>query len=79
MFEYIHVLRPPANPADRVIRLPAPANHRQYASATVLITGRAAKLTQDANGVQIDVPWQDTWDPLDTVIKLKVAPSPIAK
>jgi hypothetical protein len=68
--EYIHVLRPPADPAVRTINLPSPADGKRFSEAVMLRTGRKAVLKQDEKGVIIEVPWQDAWDPIDTVIKL---------
>ena len=39
----------------------------------MLRSGRPARVKQTDKGVRIDVPWQDAWDPIDTVIKLSVA------
>jgi len=74
--EYIHVLRPPAVGAflkdhERVIKLPPPKDGARFSSAVMLRTGRKANLKQDEQGVTLRVPWQDTWHPIDTVIKLK--------
>jgi hypothetical protein len=66
--EYIHVLRPPEE--GTTLRLPPPADGRRFTEAVMLRTGRKANFKQDAQGVTIEVPWQDAWDPIDTVIKL---------
>jgi hypothetical protein len=40
----------------------------------MLRSGKEAKLTQNEQGVRIDVPWEDAWDPIDTVITLSSQP-----
>lgn len=65
--EYIHVLKPPTN---TTLNLPVPADNKTFTSATMLVSGRAATLVQNATGVHITVP--EAWDPLNTVIKLTV-------
>lgn len=76
-YEYIHVLRGPTGHDEKskeqyvnYLQLPPPANFKKFTRAVMLRSGREAKLTQDDKGVRIDVPWQDCWDPIDTVIKL---------
>ena len=80
-YEYIHVLRGPTgtdeNSKERyanTLQLPPPADFKKFTKAVMLRSGREAKLTQDDKGIRIDVPWQDAWDPIDTVIKLTVLP-----
>ena len=68
--EYIHILRPPADPAVRTINLPPPVDGKRFSDAVMLRTGRKAVFKQDEKGLAIDVPWQDAWDPIDTVVKL---------
>jgi len=75
-FEYVHVLRPPAVGAflkehERVLKLPPPKDGSRFSDAVMLRSGRKATLKQEEQGVTIRVPWQDTWHPIDTVIKLK--------
>ena len=67
--EYIHVLKPPTN---STLNLPVPADNKRFGSATMLVSGRAAKLVQNASGVHITVP--EEWSSLNTVIKLTVVP-----
>jgi hypothetical protein len=81
VYEYIHVLRPPTgtNEATRQryvsrLNLPPPIDFKKFTKAVMLRSGREAILKQDDKGVRIDVPWQDAWDPIDTVIKLTVEP-----
>ncbi len=80
-YEYIHVLRGPTgteeNNRQRYVtrlQLPPPADFKKFTKAVMLRSGREAKLTQDEKGVCIEVPWQDAWDPINTVIKLHVQP-----
>jgi hypothetical protein len=74
--EYLHVLRPPTREQSYLhhLELPLPADFRKFTKAVMLQSGRPATLRQDEKGVRIDVPWQDAWDPIDTVIKLTVEP-----
>jgi hypothetical protein len=76
-FEYIHVLRAPTGKGERdrqayvnTLELPPPADFKKFTKAVMLRSGRNANLVQNEKGVRIDVPWQDAWDPLDTVIQL---------
>ncbi|MCX6877747.1 MAG: hypothetical protein NTW21_28640 [Verrucomicrobia bacterium] len=64
-FEYLHVLNPPTG---TTLHLPVPADAKKFPSATMLVSGRAATLVQDATGMHIKIP--EAWDPLNTVIKL---------
>jgi hypothetical protein len=64
-FECLHVLNPPTG---TTLDLPVPADAKKFTSATMLVSGRAATLVQDATGVNITIP--EAWDPLNTVIKL---------
>ena len=80
-YEYIHVLRPSTGTDERSrqsyvprLELPPPADFKKFTKAVMLRSGREAVLKQDDNGVCINVPWQDAWDPIDTVIKLTVEP-----
>lgn len=52
------------------LSLPPPVDGKVFSSAVMLRSGKSAALVQDRNGIRITVP--DAWDPLDTVIKLKV-------
>ncbi|HWD94305.1 MAG TPA: discoidin domain-containing protein [Verrucomicrobiae bacterium] len=78
-FEYLHVLRAPTGRDSgnrqayvNTLELPPPADFKKFTKAVMLRSGREANLVQDDKGVRIGVPWQDAWDPLDTVIKLSV-------
>jgi hypothetical protein len=76
-FEYIHVLRAPTGKDERsrqsyvnTLELPPPADFKTFTKAVMLRSGHDARLVQNSNGIRIEVPWEDAWDPLDTVIKL---------
>jgi len=80
-YEYIHVLRAPTGTEEnnrqryvRRLQLPPPVDFRKFTKAVMLRSGREATIKQDEKGVCIDVPWQDAWDPINTVIKLSVEP-----
>jgi hypothetical protein len=77
--EYIHVLRAPTGTEEKtreryvnVLQLPPPADGKEFAKAVLLRSGREAKLGQNEQGLRIEVPRHDAWDPIDTVIKLTV-------
>jgi hypothetical protein len=67
--EYVHVLR---HPTGTTLDLPVPADGKVFTSATMLVSGHSATLSQNTGGVHITVP--DAWDSLNTVIKLAVDP-----
>lgn len=69
-YEYLHVLVPPTS--GNTITLPATADGKKFASAVNLRTGNPATIVQRANSVEITLHGNDTWDSLDTVIKLTV-------
>lgn len=58
--------------AGNVLQLPPPADGKEFAKAVLLRSGREAKLGQNEQGLRIEVPRHDAWDPIDTVIKLTV-------
>ncbi len=67
--EFVHVLKPPATDT---LTLPAPADRRRYASASLLPNGRPVTLTRNADSsVILTLPPGDTWNALDTVIALR--------
>jgi hypothetical protein len=79
--EYIHVLRGPTSTVEKSLEkyvntlvLPPPADSRKFTKAVMLRSGSEAKLTQDESGLRIEVPPNDAWDPIDTVIKLTAEP-----
>jgi hypothetical protein len=80
-YEYLHVLRPPTGTDEGTrqcyvsqVNLSPPADFKKFTKAVMLRSGREATLKQTDVGVHIEVPWQDAWDPIDTVIKLTVEP-----
>ena len=80
-YEYIHVLRGATGTSEKdsqryvsALQLPPTANFKKFTKAVMLRSGREATLTQNEKGVLINVPWQDAWDPIDTVIKLTGVP-----
>lgn len=79
-YEYIHFLKPPLwkglhrlgfFSGNRTIILPPPADFQTFGKATMLRSGRPVTLTQDEKGVSLEIPWQDCWDPIDTVVKIE--------
>jgi alpha-L-fucosidase len=70
--EYLHVLKPPVDGAT-TLKLPAPADGKKFAKATLLANRKPVALKQDADGLQLTLPTGTSWDPLDTVIVLAVA------
>ena len=68
---YVHVLIPPA--AGKSIRLPAPKNGQRFSAAVLLLGGKAVKLSQSADGLELSLPADVNWDAADTVIALKFA------
>ena len=67
--EYIHVLNPPAG---KFLALPSPADGKCFSSASLLPSGKAVALQQDATGLRLTLGNDDAWIPFDTVIKLIV-------
>ena len=67
--EFIHVLTPPAG---NTLNVPAPADGRGYASASLLENGHPVELVRHADG-SMDLTLQnaDTWSPRNTVIALE--------
>jgi hypothetical protein len=77
--EYIHVLRAPTGTEEKtreryvnVLQLPPPADGKKFAKAVLLRSGREATIGQNEQGLRIEVPHHEAWDPIDTVIKLTV-------
>lgn len=73
-FTYIHVLRAPAS--GDTITLPSPLDGKTFGEAVLLPSGKAARLTQDDNGVTLTLPSGEGWDSLDTVFRLTTASVP---
>jgi len=68
-YEYIHVLKAPES---KTLTLPAPADGKKFATATLLPAGTPVELKQDASGVKLTLGAKDNWSPLNTVIRLNV-------
>jgi hypothetical protein len=63
--EYLHVLRPPE---EKSLTLPVPKDGRRFVSGSILSSGKPVELNQSDVSLRIAVP--DSWDRLDTVIRL---------
>lgn len=72
--EYIHVLRPPEG---KTLSLPQPADGKRFTGAALLANDTAVGLTQNTHGVQLTLDDGQTWDPINTVIRLGVDPASI--
>jgi hypothetical protein len=66
---YVHVLIPPSG---KTVRLPPPKNGQRFSAAALLLGGKGVRLGQSADGVELSLPADAKWDPVDTVIALKV-------
>ncbi|MBU2950943.1 T9SS type A sorting domain-containing protein [Tamlana agarivorans] len=66
-FEYLHVLKAPSG---NTLSIDAPADGRQYDTAVNLRTGKTCSLTQTANQLTVTLDGSDSWDTVDSVIKL---------
>lgn len=71
-FEYLHVLKAPAD-GSRTLKLPPPADGRKFSKAVLLADKKALALKQDESGLSLALPSGSSWDRLDTVIALAVA------
>ena len=69
-----YVLLPPT---ETTVRLPAPKNGQRFRAASLLASGKEARIRQSADGIELSLPPGVSWDPVDTVIALKVDPSRI--
>ena len=69
-YEYIHVLNAPNG---RTLRLPAPADGKEFDAARLLANNDNVGLMQFRSGVTLTLRGGDSWDQLDTVIELTVA------
>ena len=67
---FVHVLIPPTG---KSIHLPAPKDGHKLGAASLLIGGGQVQLKQSEAGVDLSLPVGANWDPVDTVIVLKVA------
>ena len=70
---YVHILIPPT--AGKSIRLPAPKNGRRFSSAVLLLGGGNVTVRQSSGSLELEIPADVNWDPVDTVIVLNVVPS----
>lgn len=76
-FEYLHVLKAPAG-ASKILKLPPPADGKKFSKAVLLADRKTVSLKQDASGLSLALPTGSSWDRLNTVIALQVAPdSPV--
>jgi hypothetical protein len=69
---YVHVLIPPAG---KLVSLPALNDGRKIISAALLLGGNEVKFKQSEEAVELSLPEDVKWDPVDTVIVLKVGPA----
>jgi len=72
-YEYLHILKPPSGD---VLTIPAPADGKTFSSVVNLLTGRAVSLVQTSSQVSLTLDPGDSWDPINTVIKLTVGKIP---
>jgi hypothetical protein len=76
-FEYLHVLKAPAD-GSKILKLPPPADGKKFSKAVLLAEKKPVALKQDESGVSLSLPTGSSWDRLNTVIALQVAPdSPV--
>ena len=64
---YLHLFRPPRN---TTLKLPPPADGRQFSRAT-LLHGEPIDFSFDESGLTLKVKSADQWDDVDTIIKLE--------
>ncbi len=65
--EYLHILK---SPSGTTLTIDAPDDGIEYATAVNLRTGNACSFSQTSGQVIITLNSSDSWDPVDTVIKL---------
>ncbi len=70
---YVHILIPPT--AGKAIRLPAPKNGRRFSSAVLLPAGGNVTVRQSSGSLDLEIPADVNWNPVDTVIVLKAVSS----
>lgn len=73
--EFLHVLNAPVG---RTLRLPPPADGKQFKSARLLPSGRKVALVQNTAGLTLTLSPRDSWELLDTVIELTVSKKNVA-
>jgi hypothetical protein len=69
---YVHVMIPPAG---QTIHLPPLNDGRKIITASLLLGGGGVKFKQLEDAVELSLPADVKWDPVDTVIVLKVGPA----
>jgi alpha-L-fucosidase len=77
---YLHILNPPASGAS--LQVPPAADGRRFRAARLLVSGRQVELRKPAAGYRIVLPRGETWNAVDTVIRLDVdgtVPAPAPK
>ena len=72
-FEYLHVLKAPAG-GSKTLKLPPPADGKKFSKAVLLAEKKPIALKQDESGLSLSLPTGSSWDRLNTVIALQVAP-----
>lgn len=76
-FEYLHVLKAPAG-GSKTLKLPPPADGRRFSKAVLLADKKSVAFKQDESGLSLSLPTGSSWDRVNTVIALQVAPdSPV--
>lgn len=71
--EYLHVLKAPGG--TKTLRLPAPADGKKFSKAVLLKSRKPVDLKQNADGLELTLPANESWDALNTVIALQVSPT----
>lgn len=71
--EYLHILKAPAD-GSTTLKLPPPADGKKFAKAVMLEKAKPVTLKQDAEGLTLTLPSGASWDRVNTVIALQVAP-----
>jgi hypothetical protein len=66
-YQYLHVFNPPTG---GMLMLPPPVDGEQFATAILLKNRHKLVLQQSQAGLTITLPSSDSWDTVDTVIKL---------
>lgn len=68
---FLHVLKAPTG---RTLTIGKAANGVVFTGATMLISGKECGFTSNASGYVVTLPADETWDSLDTVIRLQCVP-----
>jgi hypothetical protein len=69
---YVHVMIPPA---AQTLHLPPLNDSRKLISASILLGGKEVKFKQSEEDLELSLPAGVKWDPVDTVIAMKVGPA----